>query len=153
MPESLTTETHLIQLLRRLRRVGPEQQPPFEDVGITSAQLALLERAAAQPGCSLQDMADGLGVTPPTVSVGVRRLEEVGLLERHPDPADGRAWQFVLTAAGVALWERVQRYRGEKARRLLAGLAPEEQQTLLTLLERALDAAEKEEPAAGTYRD
>jgi len=145
MPEYPTMGTRFMQLLRRLRRVGPKQQPPFEAVGITSAQLALLERAASQPGCSLQDMADSLGLTPPTVSVGVRRLEEVGLLERHPDPADGRAWQFVLTAAGTALWERVQRYRGEKTRRLLAGLKPEEQQTLLALLERALDAAEKEE--------
>ena len=144
MPESLGTETRFMRLLRRLRQVGPEQQPPFEAVGITSAQLALLEWAASHPRCSVQDVANGLGLTPPTVSVGVRRLEEVGVLERHPDPADGRAWQLDLTATGTALWERVQRYRGEKTRRLLAGLTREEQQTLLALLERALDAAEKD---------
>lgn len=144
MSESLSTEVRFMRLLRRLRRVGPEQEPPFEAVGITSAQLALLEWAASHPGCSMQDMADGLGLTPPTVSVGVRRLEEVGVLERHPDPKDGRAWQLELTAAGTALWARVQRYRGEKTRRLLGGLAPEEQQTLLALLERALDGAEKD---------
>jgi DNA-binding MarR family transcriptional regulator len=140
--EPLPTETRFIHLLRRLRQVGPEQQPPFESVGITSAQLALLEWVASHPRCSLQDLADGLGLTPPTVSVGVRRLEEIGLLERHPDPEDGRAWQLDLTAQGAALWQRVQRYRSEKTRRLLAGLMPEEQQTLLALLERALDAAE-----------
>ena len=133
------------RLLRRLRESGPGQ-PPFEEVGISPAQLTLLEWVAASPGCSLQDMADGLALTPPTVSVGVRKLEEVGLLERRPDLADGRAWQFELTAAGSTLWERVQRYRNEKTCRLLAGLTPEEQQTLLSLLERALDTAEKEAP-------
>jgi DNA-binding MarR family transcriptional regulator len=144
MPESLSTETRFMRLLRRLRQVGPEQEPPFETVGITSAQLALLEWAASHPSCSIQELADGLELTPPTVSVGVRRLEEVGVLERHPDPADGRALQLDLTAAGTALWERVRRYRGEKTRRLLAGLTAQEQQTLLALLERALDAAEQD---------
>jgi DNA-binding MarR family transcriptional regulator len=133
-----------MRLLRRLRRVGPEQEPPFETVGITSAQLALLEWVASHPACSLQELAAGLELTPPTVSVGVRRLEDVGLVERRPDPEDGRAWQLDLTAAGAALWERVRRYRREKTRRLLAGLAPEEQQTLLALLERALEAAEQD---------
>ena len=46
--------------------------------------------------------------------------------------------------AGAALWGRVRRYRSEKTRRLLAGLAPEEQETLLALLERALEAAEQD---------
>jgi len=141
--ESLDLETQLQQLLRRLRRVGPEQQPPFEAAGITSAQLTLLERLASQPGCSLQELADGLGLTPPTVSVGVRRLEDAGLVERRPNSADGRAWQFNVTEAGAQLWKRVQHYRQEKARRLLAGLAPEEQTTLLALLERAVSAAEE----------
>jgi DNA-binding MarR family transcriptional regulator len=133
-----------MRLLRRLRQVGPEQEPPFEAVGITGAQLTLLEWVASHPTCSLQELADGLGLTPPTVSVGVRRLEDVGLVERQPDPEDGRAWQLDLTAAGTALWERVQRYRSEKTRLLLSGLTPEEQETLLALLERALEAAERD---------
>ena len=141
MQQGTEIERHFQRSLRRLREIGPGQ-PPFEDVGISSAQLTLLEWIATSPGCSLQDLADGLALTPPTVSVGVRKLEEVGLLERRPDPTDGRAWQFELTATGNTLWHRVQHYRNEKTRRLLGGLTPEEQQTLLSLLERALDTAE-----------
>ncbi len=128
-------------LLRRLRQIGPGRPPP-EEVGLSPSQIALLERVASMPDCNLQDLADGLHLTPPTVSVGVRKLEEAGLLERHPDPQDGRAWQFELTEAGRDLWARVEVYRQAKVHRLLAGLTPEERQTLLTLLERALDAAE-----------
>lgn len=141
MTENSTPAGQLIRLLRKLRQVGPGQ-PPFEEVGLSSAQLALLEWVAARPGCRLQDLADGLALTPPTVSVGVRKLEEAELVQRHSNPEDGRAWQFELTEAGMALLERVQRYRCDKAQRLLARLTPEEQQTLIALLERALDAAE-----------
>lgn len=144
MPNKDTPDIRLLRSLRRLRHVGPEQQPPFEAVGITSAQLTLLEWVAKQRGCSLHNMADGLGLTPPTVSVGVRRLEEIGLLIRQPHPTDGRVWQFDMTEAGEALWARVQHYRQVKARRLLMGLTLEEQATLLALLERALDIAEQD---------
>ncbi len=147
MTENYILTEQFVKLLRRLRAAGPGQ-PPFEEVGISSAQLALLEWVATAPGCTLQDIADGLALTPPTVSVGMRKLEETGLLERQPHPADGRAWQFTLTAAGSELWARVQRYRRQKAERLLAGLTSEEQQTLLTLLERAIATALRaEEPA------
>ncbi|OQB01347.1 MAG: Multidrug resistance operon repressor [Chloroflexi bacterium ADurb.Bin222] len=142
MTENHTLTEQFVKLLRRLRAVGPGQ-PPFEEVGISSAQLALLEWVATAPGCTLQDIADGLALTPPTVSVGMRKLEETGLLARQPHPADGRAWQFTLTVAGSALWGQVQHYRREKAQRLLAGLTPEEQQILLALLERALNTAEQ----------
>lgn len=141
MTENHSTVEPLIALLRRLRQVGPGL-PPFEEVGISPAQLALLEWVVASPGCTLQEVADGLALTPPTVSVGLRKLEEAGLLARQPHPEDGRAWQFDVTATGVALWERVRHYRHIKAQRLLDGLTPEEQQTLLVLLERAIGAAE-----------
>jgi len=105
-------------------------------------QLALLDRAARSPGCGLQELADGLGLTAPTVSVGTHRLEEAGLLERQADPADGRAIRLFLSARGQALQQQAHTFRLDKMQRLLAGLTPDEQETLLALLERAVDAAE-----------
>jgi DNA-binding MarR family transcriptional regulator len=145
MDAIVETEAHFLNLLQRLRRLGPGQ-PPFEEVDISSAQLGLIEWVAAAPGCSLQDLAAGLALTAPTVSVAVRRLEEAGLLERRPDPQDRRALRLFLTEAAVALVERVARYRHTKAHRLLASLAPEEQRQLLALLERALSASETQQP-------
>lgn len=145
MNTDIETEAQFIELLQRLRHLGPGQ-PPFEEIGLSSAQLALIEWIAAAPGCSLQDLSTGLALTPPTVSVAVRRLEEAGLLERHPDPRDGRALRLFTTETATALTERVAYYRHEKARRLLASLAPEEQRQLLALLERALSAAETQQP-------
>ena len=142
MTDAFSIETRFLRQLRRLRLAGPGQ-PPLEEVGISPAQSALLEWVAASPGCKLSELAEGLRLTPPTVSVGVKRLEESGLLVRHPDPEDARAWQFGLTEAGEKLLLRVQLYRGEKVRRLLSGLSEDEQEMLVALLDRALQHAEQ----------
>ncbi len=142
--ESPMAEDWLLGLFERMRKLALGQHP-LEGSGVTMPQLTLLDGIATSPGCSIQDIADGLGLTPPTVSVGVRRLEAAGLLERRPDPQDGRAIQLFLTAQGQALHERARAFRREKMRRLLTGLTPEERVTLLTLLERAINAAEEDE--------
>ena len=138
---SLPAEDRFLNLLRRLRKMGPGP-PPFEDVQVTPPQLILLDWIAGSPGCGVQEMAAGLGLTPPTVSVGVRRLEEAGLVERQPDPRDRRAVQISLSPQGQALHQRVQGFRLRKVRRLLVGLTQQEQVTLLDLMEKALKASE-----------
>jgi DNA-binding MarR family transcriptional regulator len=59
-------------------------------------------------------------------------LETAGLIERRPDPADGRRIQIELTEEGR---ERVIEGRGRRedwlAAAIAAELSPEEQQTLL----------------------
>ena len=139
----LSTEDRLLNLFDRLRKLTVSQHP-LQDSGVTMPQLALLDWVAASPGCGAQEIADGLGLTAPTVSVRVRRLEREGLLERQPDPEDGRAIQLYLTAQGHALCQRARAFRQDKMQRLLDGLTSEEAMTLLTLLERAISSAEKE---------
>jgi MarR family transcriptional repressor of mexAB-oprM operon len=144
MPDKPTPpEDRLYELMKRLRKLGLDTHP-LEDAAVSPAQMALLDWIVASPGCGVQDIADGLGLTPPTVSVGVRRLEESNLVERRPNPQDGRSVQFFLTRRGQALQRKIQDSHRRKFRRLLAGLTPQEQETLLQLLERALQAAEAE---------
>ena len=139
---SLSAEDHLLSLFERLRKLALDQHP-LQDNGVTMPQLTLLDWVAASPGCGAQEIADGLGLTAPTVSVRVHRLEKEGLLERQPDPQDGRAIRLFLTAQGQTLCQRAHAFRRDKMQRLLKGLAPEEEMTLLTLLERAISSAEK----------
>ncbi len=140
---SLSAEDRLMALLGRLRKLGLGQNP-LEDAGVTMPQLALLDWVAASLGCGIQETAAGLGLTAPSVSVGVHRLEAAGLLERRPNPQDGRAIQLFLTDRGQALHQRARAFRREKMRRLLMGLTPEDRATLLALLEQAISATEEE---------
>ena len=143
MPHTPLPEDRLVNLFDRLRKLAFNQHP-LEDSTVTMPQLTLLDWIAASPGCGIQDIAAGLGLSAPTISVGVRRLEKAGLSERQPDPQDGRAVRLSNTAKGQTLCERARAFRRDKMRRLLKGLTAEEGATLLTLMERAISVAEQE---------
>ncbi|MBN1147979.1 MAG: MarR family transcriptional regulator [Anaerolineales bacterium] len=135
-----------LHLMSRLRRLGPGIPPPTE-AQISASLLVLLENAAESPGCGIQEMAKGLGLATPTVSIGTRQLEEAGLLERRPDPQDGRAVQLFLTPKGQELHQRTHHFRCQKIEDLLSVLSPQEQEILLGLLEKAINAAEAKNSA------
>lgn len=138
----LLTEDCLLDLFDRLRTLAFGQNP-LQDSRITIPQLTLLDRIAASPGCGIQEITDELGLTAPTVSVSVRRLENAGLLERQPNPQDGRAVQLFLTTQGQALCQQARAFRRDKMQQLLKGLTAEGATTLVTLLECAVSSAEK----------
>lgn len=144
--ETSSMEEQLLGLFDRLRQTGFDHHP-LNAPGISVPQLTLLAWFATSPGSGVQEAADGLGLTAPTVSVGVRRLEEAGLLERQPDPQDGRSIQLYLTGQGRALYGQVQAFRLQKMQRLLDGLTADEQVVLLDLLGKAITAAEGEQSA------
>lgn len=132
-----------LNLTGRLRQLGPGTPPP-EEAQISPSLIPLLEYTAAHPGCGIQEMAQGLKLATPTVSIGVRQLEDAGFVERLPDPQDGRAVRLFLRPAGQDLHQRTRSFRRQKFEHLLAGLTPQERATLLELLEKALSAAENQ---------
>jgi DNA-binding MarR family transcriptional regulator len=146
MPRAFALEDQLVDLFDRLRKLAFNQHP-LEDSTVTMPQLTLLDWVAASPGCGIQDIASGLGLTAPTVSVSVRRLEKAGLLEREPDLHDGRAVRLFTTAKGQTLHERARDFRRDKMRRLLRGLTAEDGTALLALLDRAIRTAEQDAAA------
>ena len=133
-----------LDLTSRMRRLGPGTPPP-EEAKISPSLLALVEYAASAPGCGIQEMAKGLDLATPTVSISVRQLEKASFMERQPDPQDGRAVQLSLTPKGQELHQRTHEFRCRRFQRLLTGLTPEERNTLLNLLEKAIIAAENQE--------
>ena len=78
-------EYRLMRLMGRLKplRLGDF---PHNRYDLTFSQMELIRFVGLKPGCHLQDLAEGLNLTSPTVSVGIRRLVEEGWIERVPDP-------------------------------------------------------------------
>jgi len=69
------------------------------EISLTAAStLSTLDRTGAR---RLTDLAVIEGVTQPSMSVLVTGLEQAGLAERRPDPADRRVVLVALTPAGV----------------------------------------------------
>ena len=75
----------------------------FEQLGVSSAQLAALYYVAKRPGCSMTEIADVLDLNKSAMSATVHRLVHAGHLRRDPHPRDGRANLLFLTPKGEAI--------------------------------------------------
>lgn len=76
-----------------------------EPLGINPTQAQILAHLAARGPSRVSDLAAGLGVSQPTLSDAAAALFRKGMLERRPDPQDGRAVQLHLTGSGHAMAE------------------------------------------------
>jgi DNA-binding MarR family transcriptional regulator len=139
MTQQVKPEDRLLRLLNHMSTL-PLARAPFKAHNLTPAQFTLLGWVTKHPGCGVLDIAKGLDLTPPTVSVGVRRLARVGWLERRHDPCDRRARPLYLTPEGEKLVEKVISHRNQVLKLFLSGLTLDEQEQLLDLLERGVRA-------------
>jgi len=85
----------------RLNNVDVERQ-----LGISLAQLFVLEQLAEHTGCSVNDLAALTGTHQSSVSVVVRKLTERGLAEKQTASDDARRVELSLTPEGRALLDR-----------------------------------------------
>lgn len=136
LPEA--PETRLMALFKELRNLPLMRLPA--GFPLSQPQISLLNWVALSPGVGVLDIAHSLDVTPPTVSVAVRRLCDEGLLESQQDPDDRRVRRLYLTNAGQDMVAQVWEHRTQAMKAFLAGLTPEEQLQLTELFERAVQA-------------
>jgi DNA-binding MarR family transcriptional regulator len=104
--------------------------------GLYPGQEALLQALWDRDGRTQADLAEELGVEPPTITKMLQRMEQADLVERTGDPEDRRALRVHLTARGKRLRPRVERALAELQSRTVAGLSAREQAQLRALLER-----------------
>src|SRR3954469_6540683 len=72
-------------------------------IGISLAQLFVLQQVAERPAESLNDLADRTATHQSSVSAVVRRLVDRGLVSRKASTVDKRRVQIGLTPAGQAI--------------------------------------------------
>ena len=87
----------LLHEVARLLRRRFEQNA--RDFGLTRSQWQVLAYLANNEGINQSGLADLLEIEPITLGRIVDRLQARGLIERHPDPSDRRAWRLHLTPA------------------------------------------------------
>ena len=136
-----------IELSRLLRRARSAQQRTASDVhpDLDSAGYAVLvavrDLAAAGGGARGGDISDVLGLHKSTTSRNLTTLEDLGLIERIPDPLDARARQVRLTASGAEALERSVSGRRERLRARLADWEARDVSDLARLLRQLNDTA------------
>ncbi|MEV1131098.1 MarR family winged helix-turn-helix transcriptional regulator [Agromyces sp. NPDC049794] len=112
---------------------------------LSVAQACVLGRLTRPWG--MRELADELGCDASNITQIVSRLEARDLVERRPNPDDGRSRQLVRTANGEAVNVAFER-SFEFARTAMSNLSPREQDQLATLLRKALGTTDRSGPAA-----
>jgi len=124
----------IVRTARRLR-----QEAASEATGLTPTSTAALATIERHGPLTPSELAELERVKRPTVTRTLSCLDREGLIERTPDPSDGRSALVSVNAAGR---ERLRRLRGRKnaylARRM-RDLSAEEIETL----ERATEILER----------
>jgi len=119
----------ILRLARNLRR-------DTESLGVTAHQATLLAAISSTPGLSLRELADAEGISAPSLSGHVDRLETACLIRRVRSTDDRRRVGLELTKEGRAVLRRVRARRTTWLADRLARLPDEERQDV----ERALPA-------------
>ncbi|MDT9680710.1 MarR family transcriptional regulator [Streptomyces sp. TRM76323] len=142
----LALERELAVFLRRARassgEMAREVHPELEP-----AAYGLLVRLDEAGGQRATELAGYFGVGKATMSRQLRALEELGLIVREPDPADGRASLVRLTEEGRDRFRRVRDARRARYVRKLAGWDRAEVAELARLLHQLNTRAEGRDPA------
>ncbi|MER7282746.1 MarR family transcriptional regulator [Dactylosporangium sp. NPDC000244] len=94
------------RLRRRIRAAG--------DTGdISLTQATVLARLLDRDGLANSDLAAAEGMRHQSMASQVAALADLGLVERRPDPGDGRRQLIALTPAGRQRAEAGRQARGE----------------------------------------
>ena len=137
---AVTAARELRVLFSRLRR---RMRDLAIDDDLTPSQTAVLTRLWKDGASSASGLAGAEGVRPQSMATFVAALEQRGLIERTPDPEDGRRQVVSLTGQGRRRAESDRRARQEWLARALQERYSERERRVildaLSLLERLTD--------------
>jgi len=138
VPEPLSSITGFLvnRLAERLREATVAQ---LRDPRVQLRQVGLLLLLREHGPSQQQALGERLGMDRTTTMQLVARLEQDGLVVRHPDPADGRAYLVQLTPEGGRVAQQVQTDALRAQRQVLSPLSTAEAATLHRLLLTLLD--------------
>ncbi len=126
--------TAIVRTARRLRQEGAAETP-----GLTPTSIAALATIERHGPMTPSEIAEIERVKRPTITRTLACLEREELIDRAPDPADGRSSLVNINAAGRERLRRVRSRKNAYLAKRMRDLSAEEVDTL----ERAAEILER----------
>jgi DNA-binding MarR family transcriptional regulator len=131
----------VMDALRRITQAIRLSSSVVQDtLGITGAQLFVLQQLAEAPGASLRELADRTLTDQSSVSVVVGRLVAARRVRRRVSAGDGRRTELTLTEAGHALLRRAPELAQARVMAALRGVPAPRLRVAAAVLARAAGA-------------
>ncbi len=122
----------VIPLIMRTIRVEMRHRRAAD---LTVPQFRTLAYISQRPGASLSEVAEFIGLTPPSASTLVDGLVTRSLVVRQTSSADRRRILLTLTASGQAILEAALSGTQARLAEILAALSPDECRTAIQALQ------------------
>lgn len=141
MAQGIVLDDFLPYLLNRIvNRLNMDLAEDLRGIGMTIQQYRVLAVLAARDGRSVNELSVYTVTEQSTLSKSLDRMEQAGLIERRPDPADRRVVTIWITPAGREGFARVLPIAMNHYRRAVARLGEGEHDALVRALHKVLDA-------------
>ena len=122
-----------------------------ERAGINLSYRPFIHFLNEHDGVTQLDLVRATHLAAPTVSVTLQKMEQEGLITRKTDSSDQRQLLVSITQAGRELHDRAREQIVKTEDQALAGITPEERQTLLAILTRMRDNLIEERSAKANH--
>lgn len=149
-------QREVLDSIRRILRALRESSRAAEtDLGISGAQLLVLQNLSSGDPLSINDLAARTQTHQSSVSVVVAKLEEAGLVKRSVSPEDARKMQIALSSSGTKLLKKMSRELAhQRLFDAIAELPQTKQKQLAILLSEVVERAGfAETPATLFFED
>jgi DNA-binding MarR family transcriptional regulator len=144
MEIAMRPDDHLNGIVNSLRRITQairlSSSVVHDTLGITGAQLFVLQQLAERPGASLRELADLTLTDQSSVSVVVSRLVGAGHVARRVAASDARRTELTLTDRGRAMLRRAPRLAQTRLMATLRSVPGVQLRVTARVLERAARA-------------
>lgn len=134
---------HLIRRLHQISTSIFQDRMKAEGLDLTSIQFATLTVLRDHPGIDQATLAGLVAIDRPTLGGVAERLEAKGLIARKVSDRDRRARELRITAAGLALLDRITPIVAALQDDILTGLSDGERGMFLRLAEKAVEAGNR----------
>jgi DNA-binding MarR family transcriptional regulator len=132
-PQEVTRVMNSLRSLVRALRISTRAVE--KEIGISGAQLFVLQQLMESPARSVNDLAERTSTHQSSVSTVVSRLVDRGLVRREPSAEDGRRMEISITERGRRLVDAAPYTAQVRMQQAMRQLSPEQLERLADGLE------------------
>jgi MarR family 2-MHQ and catechol resistance regulon transcriptional repressor len=140
----METASHIRLILWKAEKaVGKVDKASIVETGLQLSEFAILEVLLHKGALPIQIIGAKVLLTSGSMTAAVNRLEKKGLVQRIPDPTDGRSFQIHLTEKGLHLIQHAYAQHENKLEKMVTVLNEKERSELVHLLKKIGYQAER----------